>query len=186
MLCEKCHEKEATVRITRIHNGSSETHNLCQDCANSFRADDPEAQDFSKAIFKLLADALMKHLGQNSGTEEDERAKKLSCPTCGKTYGEILEDGAFGCADCYESFEPYIRPMLLRMQGADTHTGKKAGASGKKSVKKQQKITEDVLNPKEELSVLSDRLKLAVSEENYEEAARLRDEINRLKEEQHG
>ncbi len=185
MLCEKCHEKEATVRITRIHNGNSESHNLCQDCANSFRADDPEAQDLSKAIFKLLADALMKHMGQNTGREENERAKKIACPNCKKTYGEILEDGVFGCPDCYESFEPYIRPMILKMQGADTHTGKKAGSHRKKTAKILN-VAEEKLSPKEELSVLSDRLKIAVSEENYEEAARLRDEIKKLKEEHHG
>ena len=186
MLCEVCHEKEATVRITRIHNGNSETHNLCQDCANRFGQEDPEAQDLSKAIFKLLAGALMKHIGsQNQGSEEDERVKKLSCPNCGKTYGEILEDGLLGCPDCYESFEPYIRPMILKMQGADTHTGKKAGSHRKKTAKILN-VAEEKLSPKEELSVLSDRLKIAVSEENYEEAARLRDEIKKLKEEHHG
>ena len=79
MLCEICHEKEATVRITRIHHGNSESHNLCQDCAKQYGAEDPEAQDLSKAIFKLLAGALMKHLGpQNQNSEENERAKKLA------------------------------------------------------------------------------------------------------------
>ena len=113
MLCEICHEKEATVRITRIHHGNSESHNLCQDCAKQYGAEDPEAQDLSKAIFKLLAGALMKHLGpQNQNSEENERAKKLACPNCGKTFGEVLEDGLMGCTDCYETFEPQILPMI--------------------------------------------------------------------------
>ncbi len=186
MLCEICHEKEATVRITRMRSGNSETHNLCQDCANSFRTEDPEGQDISQAIFKLLAEALWKHFGQNVNSEETERQKKLTCPSCGKSYGEILEDGTLGCADCYESFEPYIRPMLLRMQGSDTHTGKKPAKSAKKKTAKVQDVTEERLSREEEISVLSDRLKLAVSAEDYEEAARLRDEINRLKEAKRG
>ena len=186
MLCEVCHEKEATVRITRIHNGNSETHNLCQDCANRFGQEDPEAQDLSKAIFKLLAGALMKHIGsQNQGSEEDERVKKLSCPNCGKTYGEILEDGLLGCPDCYETFEPQILPMIMRIQGADTHTGKKSAKARRKKAPVNN-IENQKLSKKEELSYLKDRMKLAVSEENYEEAARLRDEIRALQGESHG
>ena len=185
MLCEKCHEREAVVRITRIHNGSSETHNLCQECADSFQSGEPADVDLSKAVFRLFADALMHYFGQNGDDEGLEQEKAVTCPNCGKSYGEILEDGRFGCADCYETFEPYIRPVLLRMQGADTHTGRKAGST-KKLPEKKRDVTQEKLSPAEELSVLSDKLKLAVSEENYEEAARLRDEINALKEAAHG
>ena len=94
MLCEICHEKEATVRITRIHHGNSESHNLCQDCAKQYGAEDPEAQDLSKAIFKLLAGALMKHLGpQNQNSEENGRAKKLACPNCGNPVRSRTQAG---------------------------------------------------------------------------------------------
>ena len=185
MLCEICHEKEATVRITRIHHGNSESHNLCQDCAKQYGAEDPEAQELSKAIFKLLAGALMKHLGpQNQNSEENERAKKLACPNCGKTFGEVLEDGLMGCTDCYETFEPQILPMIMRIQGADTHTGKKAVKARRKKTE-QKNVEDQTLSKKEELSLLEDRMKIAVSEENYEEAARLRDEIRRLTGELH-
>ena len=185
MLCENCHEREAVVRITRIHNGNSETHNLCQECADSFQSGEPSDQELSKAVFRLFADALMQFFSQNRDDEGLEQEKAITCPNCGKTYGEILEDGKFGCADCYESFEPMIRPVLLRMQGADTHNGKKAGSAKKKNARKTD-VTEEKLSVKEELSVLSDRMKIAVSEENYEEAARLRDEIKRLKEADNG
>ncbi|MBQ6807534.1 MAG: hypothetical protein IJP07_00005, partial [Firmicutes bacterium] len=33
MLCEKCQEREANVRITTINNGKKETHYLCERCA---------------------------------------------------------------------------------------------------------------------------------------------------------
>lgn len=186
MLCEVCHEKEATVRITRIHNGNSETHNLCQSCANSFRPDDAEGQDLSKMIFQLFADALMKHLGgQNVTPAEDERVKKIACPSCKKTYGEVLEEGKFGCGDCYETFEPYLRPVLMRIQGAETHTGQRSASASKKKAPKKE-IVDDKLTREEELNVLTQRMNLAVSEENYEEAARLRDEIKALREAERG
>ena len=37
MLCEKCQEREATVRITTINNGHRETHYLCDRCAAESR-----------------------------------------------------------------------------------------------------------------------------------------------------
>ena len=186
MLCDRCHEREAHVRITKIVNGTAETQNLCEVCAAQFRTEsDPDAAEWSKAIFKLLTEAV-KQMNTKANAPENERLKQMTCPNCGRTYGEFLENGIFGCADCYEAFEPSLSSAVISLQGADTHTGKKAAKTVKKAVKKPSDPVNEKLSPEEETEILQAKLDEAVSIEDYASAAKYRDELNALKEKCHG
>lgn len=175
MLCEKCKMREATVRITKISDGSVEEHHFCEECAGAVRqGGDLKAAEWSKAIFKLLTEAVMQRMGEKNNSEENERLKKIACPSCGKTYGEFLNDYTFGCADCYDAFGPSLQQTILSLQGADTHVGKKITSSRRK---KEEKPVSEELSPAEEIELLKSKMQEAVQNEDYEEAARLRDAI---------
>ena len=180
MLCEKCGQREASVKITKITDGNVEEYHLCENCMKAFRAgEDLKAAEWSQAIFKLLADAVVRRMGEQNGSEENERLRAVSCPSCGKTYGEFLDDHTFGCSDCYEAFGPYIQKTLLGIQGADQHTGRK---SARKVRVPEKKAEEEQLTTEEEISVLTEQMQDAVSMEDYEKAAALRDRIRVLRE----
>ena len=70
-----------------------------------------------------------------------------------------------GCSDCYDVFSQDVEKILSRIQPDINHKGKIAGVKGEQ-IQKANKIKD-----------LKEKLKRAVLEERYEEAAKLRDEI---------
>ncbi len=79
----------------------------------------------------------------------------IICPGCGMSYAKIRKLMRFGCARCYDLLGDYI----LEKQDAAT----------------------DSTTPPDDYEELKKKLSLAVKKEDYEEAARLRDEITKLK-----
>ena len=120
------------------------------------------------------------------------------CPTCKMKRSQFTKSGFLGCADCYSAFAQYIDPMFLRTQMGSKHVGRKPGASGGAEILPEEDETpliRQVDTPADELENASEEekerrllimekeklLKQAVKEENYAEAAKLRDEISALK-----
>ena len=124
-----------------------------------------------------------RNLCSDSRRSEEEDASKLSCPTCGMTYKEFVQDGRFGCADCYNTFGLLINNSIKKIQGNNSHTGKKPRFLGDKKIhadmvadaKKRQSL-------QEQLEICQAKQKEAVLEEDYEKAAYYRDEIKKIKE----
>jgi len=89
---------------------------------------------------------------------------KIECPSCGHTPEDIMASGKIGCSKCYEYYKKDLLPLIEKCQtGATKHVGK---------VPKN-------LHP-ESLSKLENELKAAITKEDYEKAAALRDEIKKL------
>ncbi|MBO4473420.1 MAG: UvrB/UvrC motif-containing protein [Clostridiales bacterium] len=120
------------------------------------------------------------------------------CPTCKMTRSQFTKRGFLGCSDCYNVFAPYIDPMFLRTQMGSKHVGRKPGASGSIEIPSETDelpIIKQVDTPADEVENLSEEekakrlllqekeklLKQAIKEENYQEAAKLRDEIRAIK-----
>ncbi len=82
------------------------------------------------------------------------------CPTCGQTQRQFESTGKMKCKDCYAFFH-----------SSGTHVGKKPG-------KNQE--AQDHLNHIKEKEL---ELKRLIENENYEEAALLRDELKALRKE---
>ena len=89
------------------------------------------------------------------------------------TESELQRSGRAGCADCYKTFEDILTPYIRKLQGATAHVGQ---------APKAQNDAQPVENP---TASLKQKLTEAIKQENYEEAARLRDEIRRLEGENH-
>lgn len=152
--CGHC-KKPATIHLTQIINNKIHKVDLCEDCPHKQGVTDPEG--FSLADFLLKPSAVIA-----------AESQQLHCEACGFTPADFKRTGRFGCPDCYESFKGMLKPMLSGMHRDVTHRGK----IPEKAVARIQH--------KETLSRLEASLKRAVAEENYEEAARLRDEIQSM------
>lgn len=176
MLCQNCNHNEANVRYTQIINGEKKEMFLCDKCSKELGIDNMKLSlpiDFSSFFGDLLNEydsAFMPLL---------QKPNELKCNKCNMTYNEFMQIGKFGCEHCYEAFSGRIDPILKRLQGSNRYTGRKAELN--ESAEMQEDKTEKKPVTKEEkINKLKAQLKQLVSEEKYEEAAKIRDEIKKL------
>jgi hypothetical protein len=87
------------------------------------------------------------------------------CPVCNASYHEIASSGKVGCAQCYDTFAEELSRSIQSIHGTTSHTG----AIPSRQRAKQER-TQVIARLKKELQD-------AISREDYESAARLRDEI---------
>lgn len=167
MLCDECKERPAKVFITQIINQQKYEQRLCEECAK--RKSEGEAafaqplsvQDFLKGLFQHALPA------QPFATE-------TACPQCGMTYSDFERQGKFGCRTCYATFAARIEPMLRRIHGASQHNGKLPRRAGSRQALYQR------------IQHLRQTLERCVAQEEYEQAAALRDEIRGLEQQAAG
>lgn len=202
MLCEICGENEATFHYSEVVNGNKTEHHLCSECAAK--------TDISYYTNLLdgdgrLGQLLSGLLGMPVGGGQDDPKTHVVCPGCHLSYGEFIKNSAFGCAECYNVFGPLLDDSIKKIQGSVNHQGKKPyrlmksmrsmnaqvqdNASevmngelpdvGDNAEKIEKKPTRAALS--HEIDVMDKRLKQAVLEEDFEEAARLRDRIKNLR-----
>jgi len=110
---------------------------------------------------------LLGHIAHAAG-EQMVTSTPAACGNCGMTFRRFREKSLLGCPDCYNAFENALVPLLERAhEGASSHVGKvplRAGGDQQRTLL---------------VARLRKRLELAVEAEDYELAARLRDEIKR-------
>ena len=163
MLCEQCRMREASIVIREVVNGTVTERNLCSECASQSDLGGI-LMDSSSPFAKLLSGIL--------GISDSRRSEE-----------EDVQDGRFGCADCYNTFGLLINNSIKKIQGNNSHTGKKPRFLGDKKIhadmvadaKKRQSL-------QEQLEICQAKQKEAVLEEDYEKAAYYRDEIKKIKE----
>ncbi len=133
---------------------------LCEDCAKHKGVNDPAG--FS------LADLLM-GLGASQEMEQSSGGTELKCPNCGFTQADFKKAGRLGCAECYNTFSDGLEALLKSMHKGTRHVGKAPSA---------QQQTRDF---SEKLKTLQKKLEKAVADEDFEQAAVVRDEIKLMK-----
>ncbi len=165
MLCEICKKNQAKIHVTQIKDNKKISVHLCQECAHEKGVAGP-AINTHFSVADLLSGLL-------KGGEDQPTAPDLqkTCLQCGLSYNSFKESGRFGCSNCYETFRDDLEPLLQKIQKNTHHTGK-APRRCDGNVVVERNIAD-----------LRHRLQEAVSEENFEEAARLRDRIRELEEE---
>ena len=161
--CHVC-EKSATVHLTQIIGSKIHKVNLCEDCAQKLGVMDPGGLS--------IADLVEKGLVTIPGGDLPSAPADQSCTTCGYTVANLNKTGRLGCPDCYTALEEEVKPMLERMHSGTEHVGKVPLKVLSRTQKRRQ------------LERISNELQAAVEEERYEDAARLRDEMKELKNEE--
>ncbi len=156
MLCEECNKNPATVVITVMSGGATTTRHLCKECMA--KMENSIAKGDMSSFLASLSSILSKQ----------PRETTLTCDACGLTYEEFLRTGKLGCTRCYQVFSEQLKPLLLRVHGRNQHAGRVPPGREKERELEQC------------LSGLRAQMDKAVNDENFEQAAVLRDEIKAL------
>ena len=160
MLCMICKQNDAKVHLTQIVGDKMQKVDLCEDCAKEKGVNDPAGFSLADLLLGLGAS---QEIAQTSGGEE------IKCHTCGFTQADFKKAGRLGCADCYGTFADGLENLLKSMHKGIKHVGK---------VPQALKQNRDLVD---RLKQLQKKLDKAVSTEDFEQAAVLRDEIKATK-----
>lgn len=159
MLCEKCGVNNATTHIRSIINGEVCEKHLCSSCAVSEGYIDAKNNSLAQMLSNMFGDAIV----------PDEK-KVMRCECCGSSYNDIAKSGKCGCSECYSTFYEQLLPYFKRLHGSVQHIGKKP----------EKILIETDFAP--QIDELRGYLKKLVDEEDYEQAAIVRDKIKSLEE----
>jgi len=157
--CDRC-ESPATFHLTEIKGGTKTERHLCEDCAKVLQV--PQANKELQNLLKSFDPTQVGKPGRSKSVK--------ACPDCGMTYAEFRQNGRFGCPKDYDVFGKEVVALLERIHnGASRYSGKTPDGG--------QVVDGE---PVDETSEVRARLAEAIEAEDYEEAARLRDEIRRM------
>ncbi|MHC4196138.1 MAG: UvrB/UvrC motif-containing protein [Planctomycetota bacterium] len=162
MHCQICNKKEATIHLTEITDGVRNEMHICEFCAAEQGITVKSQMPLNELLSNLLASA--------PSDEEllDPSEKELVCKCCGFTLACLRKEAVLGCPQDYEVFEKSLTPLIAKAHnGKTTHCGK---VPSKTPLDTKKQI---------ELMNMRQQLDAAVQTEDYELAAKLRDEINR-------
>jgi len=168
-MCNKCQKNPASVHMQQFLNGQKVELHLCQECA--FKIDNPEMLVSLENIFKGILDQINTNFYGHSaapGAPPPMRPPAKACSRCGMTFNKFKTGGRLGCDICYQSFSKEVELLLKNVQGSTRHEGKYPRRMGA-GILTQRQVTE-----------LRAQLKKSIEDENFEEAARLRDCIKEL------
>jgi protein arginine kinase activator len=156
MKCQRC-PKQATLHITEVlgEDKFEEVH-LCEDCAKKYLYEPQKKNAKGGDVLSEPAEI------------DDIGAKQ--CEVCGLKFVEFRNHGRLGCAHDYDAFKEELLPLLESVHGDTKHTGK--------APRRLPRAKAGQL----ELTQMRRKLQQFVNDENYEEAARIRDRIRELEE----
>ncbi len=154
--CDHC-AKPAVVHNTVIVNGQMNEVHLCEDHAGAAGIQMPGQAPIHQLLGQLAQVAVTRPRGP-------------ACPECGHTFHDFKTSGLLGCPACYDAFASTVGPVIERSHGgASEHIGNvpaRADDANQRAALLQQLLRE---------------LETAVSAEQYERAAQLRDRIKDLR-----
>ena len=166
MLCQNCGKNEATTHLKQIINGDMAESHLCSDCAAHLGYSDMFSGfglNLSGLFGGLLGD-MMPSLGAGNAPR---------CPKCGTAFSDIVRDGKVGCSECYRTFYDKLLPSIQRIHGKIKHSGKTSQSAP---------AEEKVQTTAEKIEKLKEAMNNAVAAQEFEQAAKIRDEIKALEE----
>ena len=151
--CDRC-AKPAVYHITEIRDGEAQALHFCEQCAKQHLSH-PEAIEGPEGA------------GDDAAAEAEkfDEVDQQVCPNCGISFKEFRSQGRLGCPHDYIAFQEELLPLLENIHGETQHVGKTPKRAPHASQRQYRLIK------------LRNRLRAAIEDEMYEEAARIRDEI---------
>ena len=164
MMCEECGIRPAKFHLTTVMGGERQDRSLCPVCFAKYQKKLPGI-DFTN-LAGILSGIL--EAGVNGAEAEENENEARACARCGTSYLDFKRTGMVGCAQCYNAFREPMEALLTRVHGNTQHAGRvpggvRSGASIRMNIER-----------------LRQQINQAVTAEEYEEAARLRDRIRAL------
>lgn len=168
MLCQECGERQATLHFTKIVNGQKTEFHICEVCAKE-KGEALPGFNNSFSIHNLLSGLLSFDTAGGSGPLNQTHSQTLQCKKCGLTYSQFSRSGRFGCAECYKTFGDRLEPLFRKVHSGNVaHHGKIPRRSG------------NLIHTKRQIQDLKNQLQQSISNEEFELAAKLRDQIREL------
>jgi protein arginine kinase activator len=162
MKCDHC-DKPAVVHEVVIKGGVTSEVHLCAEHA---------AQKGYQVPTVPVTQLLAQFAGQVpaiAASQSRRPATPARCGGCGLGFAEFRQTGVLGCPGCYEAFMPQIATVIERAQsGAVHHVGR------------APRRLEGLADRAAARSRLVQELEAAVTAEQYERAASLRDQLKKL------
>jgi protein arginine kinase activator len=203
--CERCASRPAKLKYTELREGKSRVLWICEECARELgfgtwageeppsgeppeptepaeeapAGDEPEPEEQPgeeedapappASLQKIVLGVVGVTMGLSSEGGEagpgDEHAA-VRCEGCGITGAELRDRTLLGCPVCYETFARPLDDLLLRLHGALEHAGRLPGGA--------RAVPPDA-------EELHRKLREAIERQDFEEAAKLRDRLRRLR-----
>jgi len=182
MQCEICKNKTATVHVTEIVDGQRSESHLCQNCAQKEGITIKNQLSLNELLSSLIA-------AHQQADEQGESESQMSCPDCGMTMEIFRKQALLGCPKDYEIFGKSLEQIIEKAHDGNlTHKGKiPAGAAQSAGGGDTSKEKEEVKNKNKtdstgspQVEELKKQLEKAVRDEDYELAAKLRDQLKAL------
>ncbi len=178
MRCQCCEQHKATVQIRDVENWAVKDVILICDACSKLIATQFIMPHIPMPVTREALEKAKEAMGKSGVAgvapvgDEAEAAPDITCKNCGMSFKEFQKAGRLGCAECYKAFNETLEPILERIHGSQPaqHTGRKPGAPK----------ADSRASVRQRVQTLKRQMDAAVKEENYERAAKLRDEINGL------
>ena len=159
---ESCGENQASFRVTAVDGEGRRTSLLCAECGVG-RGVPRDELGGGRLDTREIWDEIVQRLAGKEHESQD-----LACPVSRLTYRAFEERGSLGCPACYGTFQGDITRMLREYHGAEEHRGKMPRLHGRR------------IDLRRRMLGVKQRIQIAVSEERFEDAARMRDEMRDL------
>ncbi|MDR1485734.1 MAG: UvrB/UvrC motif-containing protein [Planctomycetaceae bacterium] len=169
MKCQKCN-KPAMFHITELTGDKPEEHHFCEFHAREYLKESSPNSDLppSDELAAALAGSPVKKNPMTKVAAELQAIDQQICPVCGISFYDFRNRGRLGCANDYDCFAKQLEPLIANIHGATTHVGKMPVGLNSQ------------LDASTQLIKLRRDLDIAVSEEDYEKASMIRDEIKKV------
>ncbi len=169
MICQECGQRPASLHFTKIINGEKTEFHICESCARE-KGEGIPGSPGGFSIHSLLSGLLDFGAAGISGqpTIGNAPPAAIRCEDCGMTYAQFSKIGRFGCSSCYEAFNERLDPLLKRVHSSTMHSGK------------VPKRTGGQIQCKREIEKLRREMHGHIQQEEFEDAAGLRDRIREL------
>ena len=177
MLCQICKTNKATIHFTQMFDKNYKDVYLCEKCAKKIDATKILPIDFNLILSALKNIKLPEFFNEKNAVivpivtcvqNKEKSEKKRACLNCKSTWEQISINHEFGCKNCYKYFDKDL------IKYYNEHKIK-IGRNGTPPMNFRDL---DLELKKEELEF---KLCAAIETEQYELCAKLRDEINYIK-----
>ncbi len=164
MKCQKCNDHIATIHLTEIVEGKRKEMHLCQTCAQ----DEGVAIKNQVPLNELLNSLLAVGAAEPKQSDQDDYTLD-SCSVCGMTWEKFKKLSLLGCPNDYDVFAGPLESILsIAHEGNNVHIGKTPSK------------TDEITKKQVQLLKLKKQLETAIKTEDYETAAKIRDQIKNL------
>jgi len=199
-ICIACNKRPARIKFIKVVDGKWQDCMICQTCAMRFAS-----QQGAGSILKL--DHILKGLMEQGAAVDPQVPGKvpsspglaavapdLTCTGCGLSFLSYRNTLILGCSECYASFHDRLADDLRRFHGALRHVGRLPGlAAAPKAAPGALQVAHlisteaaaapdpaaDPVGPPPDMASLKRQLHEAISREDFESAARIRDIIRK-------